>query len=257
MNRLINLPFIGNFIREINDDAERMDLQGTMKNVIKKSRSKLIIKGINEKLENILKHKPVILVVNHPNDAEVLALIASLPKRNDIYLIINRRMTGVVPNLDKYLIPVYIDHHFNPKTHNKIISYLLRKYHPKPLFSPEEEHRQNINSISIAAQRVNEGGLIIIFPGRRSIDGHWFTGVGHLLKEVNNNNVYIVRVCVQGTSLIDYLRIIPGIGYFLPTVTINFTEPLKLEEIFNNDPKQITKILENLYNKWTQTIVKI
>lgn len=254
MSTFTNLPFVGHFIRSIDRDLKNCSFQTTIRNAVIKSGSKLIIKGKNEETEEVLKNKPVVVVANHPYEAEVAALIAGLPDREDISLIVNRRLLNLSANLDKYLIPVYIDHHNIAKKRHKVMSFFLRTFHPKKVYTIEEEHSLNIQSISQAAKKVDEGGLVIIFPNRKSNGGRWYTGVGHMLSQVKREDVFVMRAYIEGTSMLDLLRLVPGIGSFLPTVTLTFAPPLKLEEMRGNDPKKITIMLQDQFNNWVQTL---
>ena len=256
MTTLSDLPLIGNFIRTIDQDIKEYSFIQAMRNVVKRSHTRLEIRGLRSGARDILQTKSAVVVANHPNEAEVIALIASLPERNDVYLIVNARMLGIVKDLDRHLIPVYIEHHNNPYHHNEILSYLLKTYHPKNILTPEKEHENNIKSIARAADLVNGGGLVIIFPGRRSVDGHWFPGVGHLVKNIiSRKRTYIVQVFSQGTSWMDYLRLIPFTGVFLPVITMNFAQPLIVDDIWIHNPKKTTSILEKIYHAWTKKVI--
>lgn len=254
MKTLRDLPLVGSLINQINQDLEKQSFQAAMRNAVARSGSKLNILGINKKLEDILKNKPTVIVANHPNDAEVMALIASMPDREDAFLVVNQRMIGVAPNIDKFLIPVYIDHHNNQKNHSKFLSFFLRRYNPKIPLTPQQEHQKNIESIAIAAKKVADGGLVIIFPGGRSVDGSWFNGVGFLLEQAREMDINIVCVNIEGTSMFDYLRIIPKTGFILPEVTITFAPPIKLKDVWDNNPKKITQNLELRYNSWVNIL---
>lgn len=257
MKTLSDLPLIGNFIRTIDQDIKRQGFIQTMRNAVMRSHTKLVVQGLSREVKDILQTKPAVVVANHPNEAEVIALIASLPERKDVYLIVNARMVGIIKDLDRHLIPVYIEHHNNPYHHNEVLSYLLRTYHPKKTLTPEEEHELNIKSIGRAAQIVNGGGLVIIFPGRRSIDGHWFPGVGHLVKKIiNRKGTYIVQVFSQGTSWMDYLRLIPFIGFLLPVITMNFAQTVNVSEVWHENPKKITSNIENIYHHWIRRVIQ-
>lgn len=254
MSIFTSLPLIGQFIKSIDKDLDHHTFQSAMRNVVKRTNSKFIVKGKDKEIEQILKNRPVVLVANHPYEAEVPAVVASLPDREEISLIANRRLLNLSSNLDKYLIPVYIDHHDIKKKRHKVMSYFLRAFHSKKRYTALKEHQLNIQSISIAAKKVEEGGLVIIFPNRKSNSGDWFTGVGHMLTQIERKDIYIMRAFIEGTSILDLLRLFPIVGNFLPTITLTFAPPLKLEEIWDNNPKKITAILENKFNNWAQTL---
>jgi 1-acyl-sn-glycerol-3-phosphate acyltransferase len=245
---LLKLPLISRFIGNVERNINKFGFQEGMRKVIEKSGSKLAVRGLTLEVERILKEKAVVVVSNHPNEAETLALIAALPKREDARLIVNFRFAHFCPSLEKYFIPVYVDHHIGGKHKRNIFGRLMKKANPVASLSPDEEHRRNIKSIRKASQVVINGGLIIIFPERRSKDGLWFSGVGHLLKGAKaKRKIYIVNAFNEGTSDWDYFRIIPGMGRFLPSVTLTFGKPKIVNHLLTKDPKEITKILEKQY----------
>lgn len=256
MSTFTNLPLISGFIKSIDKDLENYSFQKTMRNSINRLSSKLVVKNKNKEIEKMLKHKPVVLVANHPYEAEVPVLIAGLPDRDDTSIVVNRRLMNLSSNLDKYLIPVYIDHHFTNKRRHKLMNYVLKAFHPKEKITAEESRKLNIQSVKEAARRVDAGGLVIIFPGKKKTDGHWYSGVGHMLNQTKRKDIYVVRAYIEGTSLLDLFRLIPKIGIFLPTFTLTFAPPLKLTEFRNEDPKKTTTKLEDRYNDWIKTLDK-
>jgi hypothetical protein len=211
------------------------------------------VRGKNDLVKKVLEKKAVVIVANHPFESEEVALIASLPSRSDTYLVVNSHFMGVIPSLDNYLIPVYIWHHVTREKSKKFLGILLHKFHPTPVYSPQEEHKRNIKSIDRATQIVRKGGVVIIFPGRRSIDGHWFSGVGHLLKGLGkDSDAYVVKAYVHGTRDFDYLRILPGLGRFMPPIFVSFATPTKVDDVYDEDGKKITNKLETEYDSWVK-----
>lgn len=252
--KLYSLPIIGPFLRNLDTDVKTVGLQKAMMRIVLRSKTNLIIHGKEGITEEILKKKPVIIVANHPYDSEEVALIAALPSRRNTYLIVSSHFLGVSSGLDKHLIPVYIWHHVTDGKPKKFFGKLLHTLHPTPIYSPEEEHRRNKQSIESATQLVKKGGVVIIFPGRRSTNGHWFSGVGHLIRGLGKNtDAYIVKTYIQGTSDMDYLRMLPNVGKFMRPIRITFAKPTKAATIFVNDGKKIASQLELEYNQWVKT----
>ena len=126
-----------------------------------------------------------------------------------------------------------------------------------PKLEDDKAHKANIKSISIAAKKVSSGDLVIILPeGSKRKEG-WYTGVGHMidqinLKEIKNKEAYVVMAYVAGTSLFDFLRFIPGISKLMPKFKVSFSKPIAVSEIQNriSNPKKITKMLEQRYRNW-------
>lgn len=243
------------YINRIDRDTHVFGLQHAMRNLVKSTSSRLVTRGLNDVLVNILKNESAVIVANHPYEAETIALVASLPTRKDMYIIINNMFMGICPNADRYLIPVYIKHHRPHPRKIPIVGRLMDIISPTPDLSPEEERQKNIESIKNASKKITEGGLVIIFPGRRSPDGHWFHGVGYMTKGVGvKKNGYLVKVYITGTSNWDILRFIPGIGEFLPVIRVTFADAIKFKDIYNDNAKKITFKLEEDYNDWVDSL---
>lgn len=257
MSNLHKLPIVGKFINTLNYDINKYGWQNAARRIIKYTNTRLEIIGLNPKLHEILAKKGVVIVANHPFEAETITLIASLPSRKDAFLIVNTMFTGLGNSIDKHLIPVYIRHHKNHKAKKRLLKKIMDTFHPQAEYSPDVEHKKNIININKASQIVRKGGLVIIYPGRRSTDGKWFDGVGYLIKGVGKvKNTYIVQVYSEGTSNWDYLRLHPFMGKILPKVKIYFSQAFPLDKFISVDAKEIKNKLENNYIKWLNTIGK-
>ncbi|OIO13036.1 hypothetical protein COV53_00670 [Candidatus Gottesmanbacteria bacterium CG11_big_fil_rev_8_21_14_0_20_37_11] len=257
MSNIHKLPIIGKFIKTLDRDIKKYGWQDAARRIIKYTNTSLEIIGKYPKLDIILAEKGVIIVANHPFEAETIALIASLPTRKDTYLMVNAMFTGLGNSIDKHLIPVYIRHHKNPKIKKRLLKKIMDTFHPQKEYSPDIEHKKNIININKASQIVRKGGLVIIYPGRRSTDGKWFDGVGYFIKGVGKSkNTYIVQVYSEGTSNWDYLRLHPLLGKILPKVKIYFSRELPINKFISENAKEIKNKLEDNYCKWLSTIGK-
>jgi hypothetical protein len=242
------VPILGSFIKTINQDSKKLGFQQAVKNVLIKSQSKFIVTGQTQEVLKVLKDKPCVLVSNHPTNASVLSLIATLQARNDIYLIINRRFIGYAPFLDTHLIPVYIDHHVRENNNNAIIRFITKPFISKETFTHDQEHKKNIESIQKASEIVTKGGLVILFPGfPETRDAGWFPGIGHLLKQIKRKDIYIQMVYIQEAPYIEYLRVLPFVGKFLPKMIFHFEKPITLNAVFEDNPRKLTQQLEKIY----------
>ncbi|HVZ67369.1 MAG TPA: 1-acyl-sn-glycerol-3-phosphate acyltransferase [Patescibacteria group bacterium] len=256
MSQLTRFPIIKPFVKNLDKDTEKFGLQQAMMNTAVRSGTKLIIEGLNKDTEKVLKNERVVLVANHPHEVDILALFASLPSRPDTSLIISHSFMNLARNIDKHLIPVYVDHHVNDRVSKKIMRKFLKTFHPTPRYSPEVEHERNIESIKEASARVKNGGLITIFPNPGSdITKKWYRGVGHLLKGAKTDDkIYVVKSYIEGTSMMDYLRLIPHAAKLLTPIRITFSEPIEVSSILKKDPKEITSILEHDYKDWINSL---
>lgn len=250
---------LNTIVKTIEKDINDFGFVGATQQAVKRSGTKLKITRPVE-TRKILQNKPVVIAANHPFEVEPIVLISSLPKRNDIYLIINAAFTGLIKKLDENLIPVYINHHRGKSNNLKRWSGVtIDKYHPMPLLRPEEAQRRNRESIKYAANLVKKGGIVIIFPDRRSLSGVWFSGIGHLLNTIGKaKETHYVKAFVGGTSNWDYLRIIPNLGKVLPKVHVHFSEAQEIKKVlsYDKDPKKITAQLEHEYNQWVEGLAK-
>lgn len=253
--KLQSLPVVGQILSKLSDDIKYFGLPKAMKNLITCSHTRFVIKGRNKFINEILAKKSVIIVGNHPYDTEEIAIMASLRPRKDMYLIVNSHFMGVCPELDKHLIPVYVNHHSVNGKRKIIFRKILRILHPTRIYNQKEERAKNIESIKLAVNKIKNGGLIIILPDKKTSDGKWFSGVGHLIYGLGkNSDAFILQTYVQNASYKDYLRAIPFLGKILPKITTHFAKPLKIKDIWGSDGKKIASNLEAKYNKWISEI---
>lgn len=247
---ITKLPIIRGVIKKVDNTVKEKGLVGAMKHLVARSHSKIVVVGFDTVLENVLKAKSVVIVANHPFEAEPAALISTLPERKDISLIINSDFMHISKELDEYFIPVFVGHHKHEKGRD-FLGVFFNTIMPQKRESDEEARVKNRESIANASQKLKQGGLVIIFPGKRGINGKWFSGVGHLLKGVGQN-VYIVKAYIEGTSNKDRLRVFGRAGKLLPQLKVYFAKP----ETFVNDNregKEIAQMLEAEYNEWIET----
>jgi len=229
-----------------------------MKAVIQRSCSKVATHGLSPEIQKLLNENPCILIANHPHDAEVITILSALPNhRDDISMIINYRMMGIVLELDRYCIPVYIEHHIDPIKRHPHIGKLIALTNSKPLFNEDYEHQRNRESIDDAAKKINDGGMVLLFPGKRAGTTRWFPGVGHLTSKVKNTiGAYIIPIFVKGTSDIDFLRMIPYGGMMLPQIEMTFFKPIPISNLLSLNPREITKRLQTDFEKNERAVLK-
>jgi len=82
-------PFVRSFIRYLDQDTPEVGIQKAFLRAAKRSQTKLVVNKVSKKTQEIFKNKPVVIVANHPNEMEPLALMAALPPRKDTYMIIS------------------------------------------------------------------------------------------------------------------------------------------------------------------------
>lgn len=226
----------------------------TMKNIVKKCNTEVVIKS-NKEIDMVLEKFSGVVVANHPAEADVLAILSAVKNRKDVFLIINSQLREIIPKLDNYLIPVYINNYVTENFEGKIKTKLLGFFKKIPKYSKEEEHQKNIESIKMAIEKIDQGGLVIIFPNGGGQKHDWFNGVGHLIHGIKDKKKsFVIRANIKGTSNFDYLRLLPIIGRFLPKFRISFAKPLRVNTIIRENPKATTLYLENKYWKWMGSV---
>lgn len=252
MPSLRNVFILNHFINKLDKEIGINGLQSAMMKVIKISGAKFEILNRNKKILNILRNKPVVVIANHPAEFEVIAMLASLVNRKDLYLIANSTFSHIGVNLDKHLIPVHISHHLATYTSRNLRIKFLKKFtHILPY---KEAHQKNIASIKDAISKVNNSGMVVIFPGDQN--DRWLSGVGHLLKGITNKNTQIIRTFIKGTTNWDYFRIIPFFSKLLPKIEVFFAPPLSINSIPQISAREIVSKLEKGYLAWTENLRK-
>lgn len=246
---------VRNTIKKLNQDIKEDGLQPAMYNLARYFGTDVDVHNKDVHLDTILKNNPVIVAANHTAEADVVALLASLTHRKDIYIVINSCFLHISPSLDKHLIPVYITHHLIRKNNTNIRFRLFKLIHKFPSYSEEEEHNKNINSIKLASNKLKKGALIVIFPGGGGEGGKWFSGIGHILKEASKTkDLCFVKAFIKGASDKDYLRLLPGVSRLLPSFKVTFSSARNLVDINLVEARAVTSELEDEYNSWVKTI---
>jgi hypothetical protein len=244
--------FTGSYIKRIEKSVLELGFQEGLRREIKRSNSKFLVFG-KEEIRDILAEAPVIIVFNHPHEVETLACLAALPDREDVFMVATYLLMGLMPAIDKHLIPVYVRQ--RDVIPRKISAFILEHFAGKGGITLEEKHQRNIQSIRDAAEKVRQGGLVMISPNPDN--KKWHAGIGWMINNAGSmEQAYYIKVHVFHSSLIDYLRLIPGLGRILPTIKIYFSAPVKLSRIWQTDGKKLTLELEEEYNEWVKGLNK-
>lgn len=240
--------------RKIDEDIAKLGLQTALKKVVD-SCGGVETSGLNDKTIEVLKKGPVLLISNHPSQAEVLVIMSCLPKRDNVNLIASHSFLNVIGNFDKYIIPVYIDHRQarNKKTEEWKLA-IFKMFHRPESFQQEESHRKNIESISLAAKKINGGELVVIFPISGENDGHFFPGVGYIAADIINPATKLVMAYVSGTSSKDYLRPFKIFNRFLPKIRVQFSDPKDIDLFRAETPRNSAQKIEETYYQWLETL---
>jgi len=198
----------------------------------------------------------VLLVANHPAEIDVLVTLASIEERRDWYIVINSMFVGKIEKLDKHFIPVYIDHNLDNNAFS-LREQIFFLFHKKKRLSKEESQERNRKSIQRAAEMLDKGALVIIYPGPNRVTGKWYKGVGHIMRQIRNKSkVSVVAAFIEGTSKWDYWRLIPGVSKLLPSFKVSFKLMGKINDIWEREVTLSTEKLENSYHNWSKGIAR-
>lgn len=244
-------------MRRVDAQIKRMGFPGAFKSLLNQTGSRLTIKNRSQ-IGKILKKERVLIVANHPAEADVLVLLASIYKREDAYLIANHSFLNILPSLDKNIIPVYINHRiYDKKNFDTFKLRAFRRIHHSEKLDKQISHQKNINSISLAAKKINQGGLVMIFPMAGEENNRFMSGVGHIAMGIKNpKKVKVVMAFIEGTSNWDYFRIVPLLGKLLPRLRITFSKPMPMNQFGDNGAREIAKNMEVEYKRWMGSLAK-
>jgi len=244
------IPFLSKIFDNVNQDIGKYGVQKAFHKIIIRNGIRIELIGLTPKIINILQSKRVILVSNHPHEIEPFILLANLPPRKNVFVIANTMFMNWLSNLNKYIIPVHVRHRLGKKERFR---FRARLFWMLPLANKsipyQIAHQENIQNIKNASLKIDQGAMIIIFPGMEQKE--WFKGVGYLLKNtITKDTIYFVKVRIRGTTKLDLLRIIPGIFKLFPQIKIEFAPAIKINKFRDYSGKEITSKLETDYRKW-------
>lgn len=249
---LFNTVGIRRILRPVNLNLKTKGVSPALKEVVIKCSSAFNIE-MPEATKNIMEKNGVLVVCNHPAQADVLVLLAAIPHRKDTFLVAMHSLMSILPAINKHIIPVYIGHLLDVKVHNKFIYGLFKKMHFNKEYSQEVAHKKNIKSMVFAAKKIDEGALVGIFPtGGLKNSREFLPGVGHIIKNLKSpKKASIVMAYVSGTSSWDFFRVIPVLNKIFPKLRIKFSEPMQAEKFIAENGRQISHNLQKVYDRWS------
>lgn len=257
---IVRIPIIGKIakksFKKFDADVGAHGLPKATRELFWQIKSKLEIIGKTKEIEKVLKSKPVLLVVNHEHEAEVIALCASLPDRQSIYLVGQASLKVIGPNFSQHLIPVYVKPSSFDKDEMKLTTRVGKVLN---LITNIPENAQELNrkSIEKAGQVISNGGLVVMFPQGARKKSIWYPGVGHLAVSLSkNSDAYLVKAHVKGTSDLDFMRLIPGLKKVMSPLRVTFAKPRRIADYLTEDidPKSLAKQFQDEYNAWVESI---
>ena len=257
-------PIIGKLCHKVDLEVNKNGLKQAIQNLI--NRNKTIMKKVfwdvedKENVLKILKNQPVLVIANHEKDSEIIPLLASLPEREDIYIIAATELMGIGNNISKHIIPIQISKEILTKS--KKFSMMIGRYFCFcQKFNRKKTIQKNIESLNKAASLLKSGAMIILFPsGVKGGKYNWGSGIGHLLSYLSDTEKEInyIQTYIEGASNLDFFRGMKKIGKILPAMGVRIAEPQRVKNILaaENHPKKLSKKLENEYYEWKNKIIQ-
>lgn len=208
--------------------------------------------GIDVKFEQdaeaCLSKDPVLVVGTHPGRLNASAVVAAMPERNDSFVVGNAMLERIGPNFNAHLIPVAL---VNRK--RNVIKDLVRKaagFPPRNTDSTAAKEK-NQDSLKRAAQIVNDGGRVLIFPDNvhKRGDGRWLKGVGQLLQQLGPDKKIVFANADPSVKPLAVLK-----GKNMVSTEVKFSAPITVKELIgvdkNVDVDFVVKTIEQRYKEW-------
>ena len=251
------MPLIGNIAKMIDRIIGQQGLAAAAHELLTMMKTKLTVKKYSEAVDNVIQTGQVLVLGNHEHMLEVVALLAAMPNRKDIYTVGVAGLKGFGPNFAKHLLPVHIRPASITAHEMKLTSRIGRAL-GLGVAVPPNAQEINAQSIRIAAELISNGAMVIMFPsGVRKTNSVWSVGVGYLVDQIaRKDKTSIVFAYVTGASNLDFLRLIPGIRCLLPKFSVTLSTPIAIKDlpVTKGSPKQIAKYLHSEYISWVKTI---
>lgn len=249
------LPLVKMWIGKIDEDIGNSSFTEAMRNLLKRHGARVKFVGKDAKMISLLKESPVLVVSNHPNEVDVPLMLASLEPRDDVYMVSVSSMSGISPNLDKHLIPVYVNHRMKDKKRTRITNKVFRKIHFDYDMTLDEAHQKNIESIERTSKILDNKGLVAIFPEGSDDLKSWQPGVGYIIKGLKYPDVTsVIYVYIENTSAWHILGIIPLVSKLIPAYKVYLSKPASAGKWPGENAKVITRLMELDYKKWVENI---
>jgi len=253
-----SIPAVGGLIRQLDRDIQKFGFIRALREILARFHVDWKVHYENQETEIAFKSHGCVVIFNHPYEIETYLIMASLPKiRNDLKIIATANLLGFSKQIDAYIFPVCVDHHASREKAGKLSGKIAKLLNCRPQIDPIQAHLKNLNTLKRAANFVSHGGIVTICPeGFRGIGGKWFSGIGHLLTQIQiQKPTYLIFAYIKGTSIFDWFRLLPVINRLFPRLTIIFSKPIKISSLLNKNPnpKHLKETLEQTYKKWSKS----
>lgn len=202
---------------------------------------------------------PILLIGNHNSILDSL-ILGKLITRKDYYFVALASYSLLGPKIAKNTLPIYRRLMLN----HMIFEYPLSLISHKPIGWLDKKTIQanNRDSIARAAEKINQGGIVSIFPtgsaGKKLAGGRWKSGVGYLAKQISHPDAKIMFCQISNTYRTDLMLFLhPVLKKNLYRKNnkplVRFSPTIKLDKVVDTNlpAKQIALQLEHSYLAFT------
>jgi len=195
---------------------------------------------------------PLIILSNHHGIFDFPAIWSNLA-RDDVHFIGMRATSKLGKAIAARHFPVYMSQKPSPYLFERIKNHTY--YRIREGIDRAEALRRNRENTSRAAACVREGGCLILFPtaGTYVDTTMWKHGIGHLIAEIDNADLRIVLVHIDGPGRADLLYMLnPYLFFWLRRprrIRMKTHEPLGIAEFREREtsPREISARLKDRY----------
>ncbi len=251
-------PGLTRVVNSIDRRVEELGFQAGLRDSLRTAEAGPTVINYTQEIDEIARNRPAIVIANHETITEALAIPAVLPPRKDTFMVMSQSFLSLFPHLDQHTLPIYL---VNRMRNDKIIKRILIKALTYGGIDYEDAHRRNIDTINVAAQRISEGELGIIFPAPPVVskNGEWKSGLGYLINGLTNaSDVHIIEAYVEGTTHRDILRSVPRMRSKFPGITVTFRDPINTQAVKDAHPdasaRQLVENMEVDYRAWVASL---
>jgi len=253
MSDLSQMVVTGRIIGGFDKEVGKIGMIATVKKILVRKKIKLELSYDRKITGQVLEKGPVIVTVNHPHQSDVMIIMAALPDREDFFMIAQSTLLGLGKNIDKHIIPVFINEkQIAMEIWKRWKVEIFTRLHSHKRTTREIEKEKNKKSVALASAKLDKKHMIIIFPTGGSGNMRWQAGIGHMIKGAKNPKLKIVMADIDGSSSWDYFRLIPGVSWLFPKIKVRFSAPIETGKLKKFEAKEIALKLETKCRKWLE-----
>lgn len=230
----IDNPINPRLIKELNSEVLEIGLNNGFKSLL----AKLNVK-IETKVEDQANftNGPKLIISNHHGSIDSVSLLSLIPEKGLHWVGIKfwENLGDVCKGrlLTAYLSNKEHSHWFERWKYR----YYYSRFEGK--ISREQAKTKNRQMISKAAEIINNGGSVLIFPtGGETINRtNWKDGVGFLFKQITNPDLQVFLVNIENSGIMEFVRFldIPGLNKMLGNKTL----AIKYNKLSNNELRNL------------------